>query len=55
MRVHQLVKNLEGEVLSDTELWHVYSIRNGLIDRMDILETDGNTEGRSAAFADHKG
>jgi len=36
VKVHQLVKNLRGDVLSDTELWHVYSIANGLIERMDI-------------------
>ena len=38
VRVHQLVKNLKGEVLSDAEVWHVYSIANGLIERMDIKE-----------------
>ncbi len=51
VKVHQLVKNLKGEVLSDTELWHVYTIQNNLIARMDILEADGNTEGQSTAFA----
>ena len=51
VKVHQLVKSPRGEVLSDSELWHVYTIRNGLIEGMDILEADGNTEGRSAAFA----
>lgn len=51
VKVHQLVKNLKGDVLSDTELWHVYTIQNNLIERMDILENDGNTEGPSAAFA----
>lgn len=50
VKVHQLVKNLKGDVLSDSELWHVYTIQNGLIERMDILEADGNTEGPSAAF-----
>jgi hypothetical protein len=53
VKVHQLVKNLKGDVLSDTELWHVYTIQNNLIERMDILEADGNTEGPSAAFASH--
>jgi hypothetical protein len=51
VKVHQLVKNLKGDVLSDTELWHVYTIQNNLIARMDILEASGNTEGQSAAFA----
>ena len=53
VKVHQLVKSLAGDVLSDTELWHVYTIHNNLIERMDILEADGNTEGQSAAFASH--
>jgi len=53
VKVHQLVKNLKGDVLSDTELWHVYTIHKNLIERMDILEADGNTEGQSAAFAGH--
>ncbi len=51
VKVHQLVKNLKGDVLSDTELWHVYTIQNNLVERMDILEADGNTDGPSAAFA----
>jgi hypothetical protein len=51
VKVHQLVKNLKGDVLSDTELWHVYTIQNNLIERMDIREADGTTEGPSAAFA----
>ena len=51
VKVHQLVKNLRGDVLADTELWHIYTIQNTLIQRMDILESDGNTEGQSAAFA----
>jgi hypothetical protein len=36
VKVHQLVKSLTGEVLSDTELWHVYTIVNGLIERMEL-------------------
>ena len=38
VKVHQLVKDLKGNVLSDTELWHCYSFTNGLIDRMEIKE-----------------
>jgi hypothetical protein len=53
VKVHQLVKNREGDVLSDTELWHVYAIQNSLIMSMDILEADGNTDGKSAAFGNH--
>jgi hypothetical protein len=36
VKVHQLVKDLKGNTLSDTELWHVYRFKEGLIDRMDI-------------------
>ena len=53
VRVHQLVRNLQGEVISDTELWHVYTIQSNLIERMEILEADSNTEGQSAAFGGH--
>ena len=51
VKVHQLVKNLKGDVLSDTELWHVYTIANGLIERMDIKDGEGSSEGPSAAFS----
>jgi hypothetical protein len=51
VKVFQLVKNLKGDVLSDTELWHVYTIANGLIERMDIKEGEGSSEGPSAAFS----
>ena len=50
VKVRQLVKNHSGDLLSDTEVWHIYTIHNNLIERMDILEADGNTEGQSAAF-----
>ena len=53
VKVHQFVKSLQGDVLSDTELWHIYTIQHSLIERMDILEPDGNTDGQSAAFAGH--
>lgn len=54
VKVHQLVKNLKGDVLSDTELWHVYTIANGLIERMDIKEDESNSDlGPSAALSGH--
>jgi hypothetical protein len=40
VKIHQLVKNLAGDVLSDSEVWHVYTIANGLIERMDIKESE---------------
>lgn len=52
VRVHQLVKSLDGEVLSDGEVWHVYTIANGLIERMDL--GDGETTSQqppSSAFS----
>ena len=51
VKVRQLVKDLKGEILSDTELWHIYSFRDGLIVRMDINEGEGTFEGPSTAFS----
>ena len=36
VKVRQIVKSLGGDVLSDSEVWHVYTIANGLIERMDL-------------------
>ena len=38
VRVRQRVKSLTGEMLSDSEVWHSYTIAGGLIERMDIGE-----------------
>jgi hypothetical protein len=51
VRVHQVVKSVGGEVLADGEVWHVYTIANGLIERMDVKE--GSDVEPSAAFATH--
>jgi hypothetical protein len=52
VNVHQLVKTLGGEVLSDSNVWHVYTIANGLIERMDLGESDpGSQQTPSAAFS----
>jgi hypothetical protein len=54
VRVHQLVKSLDGNVLSDSEVWHVYTIANGLIERMDLGESEGNSQqAPSSAFSRH--
>lgn len=53
VRVHQLVKSLGGEVLSDREVWHVHTMVSGLIERMDLEEGDAKV-GPSAAFAPSK-
>jgi hypothetical protein len=51
VKVRQLVKDLNGTILSDTEVWHVYHFSGGLIDRMDIRESAGPADGPSAAFS----
>ncbi len=40
VKVRQLVKNLNGDILSDQVLLHIYTIANGLIERMDIGESE---------------
>ncbi len=52
VRVHQIVKSLGGDVLSESEVWHVYTVANGLIERMDIKEGETNLDSTpSAAFS----
>ncbi len=54
VRVHQLVKNLGGDILSDSEVWHTYTIVNGLIEHMDLKESEaGSNQVPSAAFTNH--
>ena len=54
VKVRQLVKSLGGDVLSDSEVWHVYTIANGLIERMDLKESGANSaQTPSAAFSIH--
>ncbi len=36
VQVHQAVHDLEGHLLIDTIVWHIYTLQNGLIQRMDI-------------------
>src|SRR5579862_3470321 len=49
VRVHQLVKSLEGDVLSDSEVVHVFTMRRGLISAMDLGDPI-DTTGPSTAF-----
>jgi len=51
VRVHQLVKSLQGEVLSDSEVLHVFTIKSGLIAAMNLGDEADSTAGPSAAFA----
>ncbi len=54
VRVHQLVKSLGGDVLSDSEVWHAYTVANGLIERMDVGESGAGSEREpSGAFSRH--
>jgi hypothetical protein len=55
VRVHQLVKNLGGDVLSDSEVWHSFTTADGLIERMDLEESESNSEqSPSSAFSHHQ-
>ena len=51
VRVHQLVKNLEGDVLSNSEVLHVFTVKKGLIAAMDLGDEADSAGGPSAAFA----
>jgi hypothetical protein len=51
VRVHQLVKSLQGDVLSDSEVLHVFTVNSGLIAAMDLGNEADPTAGPSAAFA----
>ena len=39
VEVHQVVRDLEGSVLSDGRVRHVYTLRDGLVSRMDIYSS----------------
>ena len=54
VRVHQLVKSLGGEVLSDSEIWHFYTTADALIERMDLEASGADSEqSPSSAFFHH--
>jgi hypothetical protein len=54
VKVHQLVKSLGGDVLSESEVWHVYTIANGLIERMDLKGSETSSDPTpSAGFSSH--
>ena len=54
VKVHQLVKSLGGDVLSDSEVWHAYTIANGLIERMDLKASETSSDQTpSMAFSRH--
>ena len=51
VRVHQFVRNLRGEVLSDSEVLHIFTMDGGLIAAMDLGDDPDSSAGPSAAFA----
>jgi hypothetical protein len=51
VRVHQLVKSLQGNVLSDSQVSHVFTMSGGLIAAMDLGDETDRTAGPSVAFA----
>jgi hypothetical protein len=54
VKVHQLVKSVGGDVLFDGEVWHVYTIENGLIERMDLKGSETSSDASpSTAFSRH--
>jgi hypothetical protein len=42
--VHQIIRDLDGKLLADKTLQHVYLIRDGLIHSMEIREADSTPE-----------
>ena len=51
VRVHQLVKSLQGHVLSDSEVLHLFTVNGGLIAAMDLGNEADSIAGPSSAFA----
>ena len=51
VRVHQLVKSLQGDVLSDSEVLHIFTVTSSLIAAMDLGDEADLAAGPSAAFA----
>lgn len=51
VRVHQIVRSLQGDLLSDREVLHIFTMNTSLIAAMDLGDDAGATAGPSAAFA----
>jgi hypothetical protein len=41
--VHQVVHDLDGNLIEDVRVEHVYTIRDGLVERMDIRRPDAES------------
>jgi hypothetical protein len=50
VRVHQLVKSLQGDILADSEVIHIFTMNRGLIAAMDLGD-EADAASPSAAFA----
>jgi hypothetical protein len=50
VRVHQLVKTIQGTILSDCEVVQVFTVIGGLISAMTLSDDGEPTPGPSAAF-----
>ena len=48
VEVHQVVRDLEGTVLSDGRVRHVYTFRDGLVSHMEIQEAEHAAPGRKS-------
>src|ERR1700761_6651891 len=51
VQVRQVVKSLGGDVLADVEVFHVFTVNDGLIAAMDLWDEDTAPAGPSGAFA----
>ena len=51
VRAHQLVRSLQEDVLTDSEVLHIFTVNGGLIAAMDLGDEADPTAGPSAAFA----
>lgn len=54
VKVHQLVKSLTGDVLSDGVVWHRYIVADGLIERMDLGESEADSEQIPSSAFSHR-
>ena len=50
VRVHQLVRSLHGEMLSESEVLHVFTFQNDLISAMNLGEQADPAAGPTSAF-----
>lgn len=51
VNVHQVVKSLQGNVLSDREVVHIFTMNNGLIAAMHLGTVTDSLSGPSAEFS----